>query len=65
MIYLEALGKRVLFLNSYKAATDLMEKHSQVCSSRPSSSMGDLYAFVKLIFHNSRILINRSWTLLG
>ena len=50
MIYLEALGKRVLFLNAYKAATDRMEKHSQVCSSRPSSSMGDLYAFVKLIF---------------
>ena len=42
VIFLSVLGKSVVFLNSYKAVTDLMDKQSNACSSRPHSQMGDL-----------------------
>ena len=40
LVYLQLLGKKILFLNSYEVATDIMEK--KVCSSRPHSEMGEL-----------------------
>ena len=42
VIFLSVLGKSIVFLNSYKAVTDLMDKQSNACSSRPHSQMGDL-----------------------
>ena len=42
VIFLSVLGKSIVFLNSYKTVTDLMDKQSNACSSRPHSQMGDL-----------------------
>ncbi len=35
IVYLDALGSRILFLNSYEAAEDLMERRSTIYSGRP------------------------------
>ncbi|KAJ3563625.1 hypothetical protein NP233_g8820 [Leucocoprinus birnbaumii] len=39
VIYLEAGGKKIVILNSYDAATDLLDKKSHVYSSRPQTTM--------------------------
>ena len=42
LVFLRIFGKQLLFLNSYEAVTDIMEKRSKACSSRPHSEMGEL-----------------------
>ncbi|KLO07044.1 cytochrome P450 [Schizopora paradoxa] len=39
IVYLDALGSRLLFLNSYEAAVDLMERRSTIYSGRPVLQM--------------------------
>ncbi|KAJ8585094.1 cytochrome P450 [Rhizopogon salebrosus TDB-379] len=54
IIYLEALSQRILVLGSFKAANDLLVKHSTIYSDRPSIAMlGEL------------IGLNKSFPLLG
>jgi len=50
MMYLEALGNRILVLNSTKAAHDLLEKRATIYSDRPSFTMiGELIGLDKVL----------------
>ena len=48
MVYLENLGRPLIFINSYEIAVDLFEKRSANYSSRPSFPMvNDLYVLTR------------------
>ncbi|PAV15413.1 cytochrome P450 [Pyrrhoderma noxium] len=64
LVFLRIFGKQLLFLNSYEAVTDIMEKRSKACSSRPHSEMGELmdwYWFIVNMTYGDTWRLHRSY----
>ena len=59
LVFLQMFGQNLLFVNSYEAATDLMDKKSLIYSSRPTfTMMNELY--VNALLNYSTTFTNRT-----